>query len=45
LRAGGVDAPAVCGLADVVEGRVDAGDWAAAITTPPRRGKRFVRAA
>jgi glycerol-3-phosphate dehydrogenase (NAD(P)+) len=45
LRAGGVDAPAVCGLADVVEGRVDAGDWAAAITAPPRRGKRFVRAA
>ena len=45
LREGGVDAPAVCGLADVVEGRVDAGDWASAITAPPRRTKRFVRAA
>jgi glycerol-3-phosphate dehydrogenase (NAD(P)+) len=45
LRAGGVDAPAVCGLADVVEGRVDAGDWASAITAPPRATKRFVRAA
>jgi 1-acyl-sn-glycerol-3-phosphate acyltransferase len=45
LREGGVDAPAVCGLADVVEGRVDAGDWASAITAPPRRAKRFVRAA
>jgi len=45
LRAGGVDAPAVSGLADVVAGRVDAGDWAATITAPPRRGKRFVRAA
>ncbi|HWH94369.1 MAG TPA: 1-acylglycerol-3-phosphate O-acyltransferase [Baekduia sp.] len=45
LRAGGVDAPAVNGLADVVAGRVDAGDWAATITAPPRRGKRFVRAA
>jgi glycerol-3-phosphate dehydrogenase (NAD(P)+) len=45
LREGGVDAPAVSGLADVVEGRVDAGDWASAITAPPRRTKRFVRAA
>ena len=45
LREGGVDAPAVCGLADVVQGRVDAGDWASAITTPPKRAKRFVRAA
>jgi glycerol-3-phosphate dehydrogenase len=45
LREGGVDAPAVNGLADVVAGRVDAGDWASAITAPPRRGKRFVRAA
>jgi glycerol-3-phosphate dehydrogenase (NAD(P)+) len=45
LREGGMDAPAVTGLADVVEGRVDAGDWAATITAPPRRGKRFVRAA
>jgi glycerol-3-phosphate dehydrogenase (NAD(P)+) len=45
LRSAGVDAPAVSGLADVVEGRVDAGDWAATITAPPRRGKRFVRAA
>jgi glycerol-3-phosphate dehydrogenase (NAD(P)+) len=45
LREGGVDAPAVSGLADVVEGRVDAGDWAATITAPPRRSRRFVRAA
>jgi glycerol-3-phosphate dehydrogenase (NAD(P)+) len=45
LTAGGAEAPAVSGLADVVEGRVDAGDWAATITAPPRRGKRFVRAA
>jgi glycerol-3-phosphate dehydrogenase (NAD(P)+) len=45
LRAGGVDAPAVSGLAAVVEGRADATDWAAGITAPPRRGKRFVRAA
>jgi glycerol-3-phosphate dehydrogenase (NAD(P)+) len=45
LREGGVDAPAVNGLADVVAGRVDAGDWASEITAPPRRGKRFVRAA
>jgi 1-acyl-sn-glycerol-3-phosphate acyltransferase len=45
LREGGVDAPAVSGLADVVEGRVDAGDWASAITAPPKRAKRFVRAA
>jgi glycerol-3-phosphate dehydrogenase (NAD(P)+) len=45
LREGGVDAPAVCGLADVVAGRVDAGDWASAITAPPRPTKRFVRAA
>jgi 1-acyl-sn-glycerol-3-phosphate acyltransferase len=45
LREGGIDAPAVNGLADVVAGRVDAGDWASGITAPPRRGKRFVRAA
>jgi glycerol-3-phosphate dehydrogenase (NAD(P)+) len=44
LREGGVDAPAVSGLAAVVEGRVDAGDWASTITAPPRR-RRFVRAA
>jgi 1-acyl-sn-glycerol-3-phosphate acyltransferase len=44
LREGGVDAPAVNGLADVIEGRVDAGDWASTITAPPRR-RRFVRAA
>ncbi|MCW3004968.1 MAG: 1-acylglycerol-3-phosphate O-acyltransferase [Conexibacter sp.] len=45
LREGGFDAPAVNGLAEVVAGRVDAGDWASTITAPPRRGKRFVRAA
>jgi glycerol-3-phosphate dehydrogenase (NAD(P)+) len=45
LREGGIDAPTVNGLADVVAGRVDAGDWASTITAPPRRGKRFVRAA
>jgi glycerol-3-phosphate dehydrogenase (NAD(P)+) len=44
LKEGGVDAPAVSGLADVVEGRVAAGDWAEEITAP-RRGRRFVRAA
>jgi 1-acyl-sn-glycerol-3-phosphate acyltransferase len=44
LREGGVDAPAVNGLADVIEGRADAGDWASTITAPPRR-RRFVRAA
>jgi 1-acyl-sn-glycerol-3-phosphate acyltransferase len=44
LREGGVDAPAVAGLADVVEGRVDAGDWASTITEPPRR-RKFIRAA
>jgi glycerol-3-phosphate dehydrogenase (NAD(P)+) len=44
LREGGVDAPAVNGLADVIEGRVDAGDWASTTTAPPRR-RRFVRAA
>jgi glycerol-3-phosphate dehydrogenase (NAD(P)+) len=44
LREGGIDAPTVNGLADVVEGRADAGDWAAAVTAPTRR-KRFARAA
>jgi glycerol-3-phosphate dehydrogenase (NAD(P)+) len=45
LREGGMDCPAVNGLADVVAGRVDAGAWASTVTAPPRRGKRFVRAA
>jgi 1-acyl-sn-glycerol-3-phosphate acyltransferase len=45
LSSAGVHAPTVAGLAAVVEGRADATDWAAAITAPPRRGKRFVRAA
>jgi 1-acyl-sn-glycerol-3-phosphate acyltransferase len=44
LHDGGMEAPAVSGLADVVEGRVDAGDWASTMTAPPRR-RRFVRAA
>ena len=44
LAEGGIDAPVVNGLAAVVEGRVDAGDWASTITAPPRR-RRFVRAA
>jgi glycerol-3-phosphate dehydrogenase (NAD(P)+) len=44
LREGGVDAPAVAGLADVVAGRVDAGDWASTVTAPSRR-RRFARAA
>ncbi|HEU4974657.1 MAG TPA: 1-acyl-sn-glycerol-3-phosphate acyltransferase [Baekduia sp.] len=44
LREGGVDAPAVAGLAAVVEGRVDAGDWASSVTAPPPR-RRFARAA
>jgi glycerol-3-phosphate dehydrogenase (NAD(P)+) len=39
LREGGVDAPAVDGLAAVVEGRVEAETWAQALTasTGPRR--------
>jgi glycerol-3-phosphate dehydrogenase (NAD(P)+) len=45
LSSAGVDAPTVTGLAAVVEGRVDATDWAATITAPPRRSKRFARAA
>jgi glycerol-3-phosphate dehydrogenase (NAD(P)+) len=45
LRDGGIDAPAVNGLADVVEGRVEASAWASTVTAPARRGKRFVRAA
>jgi 1-acyl-sn-glycerol-3-phosphate acyltransferase len=45
LASAGVDAPTVAGLARVVEGDADPADWAAAITAPPRRGKRFVRAA
>jgi glycerol-3-phosphate dehydrogenase len=44
IEVGGHAAPAVAGLAAVVEGRADAGDWASTITAPePRR--RFVRAA
>jgi 1-acyl-sn-glycerol-3-phosphate acyltransferase len=44
IEVGGHDAPAVAGLAAVVEGRADAGDWASTMTAPqPRR--RFVRAA
>jgi hypothetical protein len=34
LREGGVDAPAVDGLAAVVEGRVEAAAWAEAVTAP-----------
>jgi len=46
LSHAGVDAPTVAGLAAVVEGRVDATDWAATMTAPPaKRGKRFARAA
>jgi hypothetical protein len=46
LTTAGVDAPTVSGLADVIEGRADATDWAATITAPPRaKSKRFVRAA
>jgi glycerol-3-phosphate dehydrogenase len=44
LSDGGMDAPAVSGLAAVVEGRRDPGDWASEVTSP-RRGRRFVRAA
>jgi glycerol-3-phosphate dehydrogenase len=44
LRAGGVDAPAVSGLADVVEGRITADAWAQGVTAP-LPGRRFVRAA
>ncbi|WP_187369023.1 1-acylglycerol-3-phosphate O-acyltransferase [Baekduia soli] len=45
LHDGGMDAPAVSGLADVVEGRVAAGAWADTITAPAPRRRRFVRAA
>jgi hypothetical protein len=44
LRDDGINAPATCGLAEVVAGRVAAGDWAHEVTAP-RRGRRFVRAA
>ncbi len=51
LRDGGIDAPAIRGLADVVEGRVPVERWAQDVTAPPRsvlsatRRRRFVRAA
>jgi glycerol-3-phosphate dehydrogenase (NAD(P)+) len=42
LHEGGVDAPAVSGLAAVVEGRADAEAWAEGVTRPPtgRRTRR-----
>jgi glycerol-3-phosphate dehydrogenase len=51
LRDGGIDAPAIRGLADVVEGRVPVERWAQDVTAPSRnplsatRRRRFVRAA
>jgi hypothetical protein len=39
-----VDAPALTGLAELIEGRVDPGDWTASLTAPPARG-RSARAA
>ena len=42
LREARVTAPAVTGLAAVVEGRQDAEEWAAALTTPGRPLKRAV---
>jgi len=50
LDAGGIEAPAVRGLADVVEGRVPVERWAEAVTAPRRvpstpTRRRFVRAA
>jgi glycerol-3-phosphate dehydrogenase (NAD(P)+) len=44
LRDGGVDAPAVSGLAAVVEGRADAEAWAETVTRP-RAGARADRRA
>ncbi|WP_205697362.1 1-acylglycerol-3-phosphate O-acyltransferase [Conexibacter sp. SYSU D00693] len=37
LRDGGVSAPCVSGLAEVVEGQRQAGDWVAEVTAPQRR--------
>jgi glycerol-3-phosphate dehydrogenase len=35
--AAGVDAPALTGLADLIEGRTEPGDWTASLTSPPPR--------
>jgi glycerol-3-phosphate dehydrogenase (NAD(P)+) len=40
LRADGIDAPAVAGLADVVAGRVEPERWAAAVIEPTRTRSR-----
>jgi hypothetical protein len=41
LREDGVDAPALAGLAEVVAGRVQPEQWAAAVTEPtPTRPRR-----
>jgi glycerol-3-phosphate dehydrogenase (NAD(P)+) len=45
LADGGMEAPAVAGLAAVVEGRLTAEAWAETVTAPAARGRRFVRAA
>ena len=38
--AAGVDAPALTGLAELIEGRVEPQDWTASLTAPPARGRR-----
>jgi len=37
MRRSGVRAPAVDGLAALIEGRVEAGSWARTLTAPSRR--------
>ncbi|MEA2293331.1 MAG: glycerol-3-phosphate dehydrogenase [Solirubrobacteraceae bacterium] len=36
----GVDAPALTGLADLIEGRVEAGAWTASLTAPPAAARK-----
>jgi glycerol-3-phosphate dehydrogenase len=36
----GVDAPALTGLADLIEGRVEPGAWTASLTAPPAKGRK-----
>jgi 1-acyl-sn-glycerol-3-phosphate acyltransferase len=45
LADGGMDAPATTGLAAVVEGRLAPEEWTETVIAPPKRGRRFVRAA
>jgi glycerol-3-phosphate dehydrogenase (NAD(P)+) len=36
MREAGMDAPATAGLAELIEGRLEPGQWAASVTEPPR---------